>query len=76
MVFVPAQIEGAHTLGAMGVSWAPAVPRGSLTSGKAPGPPVRRFASGGCDNIVKVREREREREILHCSSLTQADWRS
>ncbi len=60
MVFVPAQIEGAHTLGAMGVSWAPAVPRGSLTSGKAPGPPVRRFASGGCDNIVKVRERERD----------------
>ena len=48
------QIEGAHPLGTMGVSWAPAVPRGSLTSGKAPGPPVRRFASGGCDNTVKV----------------------
>lgn len=48
------KIEGAHSLGAMGVSWAPAVPRGSLVSGKAPGPPVRRFASGGCDNTVKV----------------------
>lgn len=48
------QVEGAHTLGVMGVSWAPAVPRGSLTSGKAPGPPARRFATGGCDNTVKV----------------------
>ena len=50
----PVQVEGAHTLGVMGVSWAPAVPRGSLTSGKAPGPPARRFATGGCDNTVKV----------------------
>eukprot|EP00208_Stichococcus_sp_RCC1054_P002041 CAMPEP_0206143770 /NCGR_PEP_ID=MMETSP1473-20131121/21740_1 /ASSEMBLY_ACC=CAM_ASM_001109 /TAXON_ID=1461547 /ORGANISM="Stichococcus sp, Strain RCC1054" /LENGTH=300 /DNA_ID=CAMNT_0053539321 /DNA_START=217 /DNA_END=1119 /DNA_ORIENTATION=+ len=48
------KIEGAHPLGALGVSWAPAVPRGSLTSGKAPGPPVRRFVSGGADNLVKV----------------------
>lgn len=48
------QIEGAHTLGVLSVSWAPAVPRGSLNSGRAPGPPVRRFVSGGCDNLVKV----------------------
>lgn len=48
------QVEGAHTLGVLSVSWAPAVPRGSLTSGRAPGPPVRRFVSGGCDNLVKV----------------------
>ena len=51
---MPVQVEGAHTLGVMGVSWAPAVPRGSLTSVKAPGPPERRFATGGCDNTVKV----------------------
>ena len=55
-----AQVEGAHALGVLAVSWAPAVPRGSLTSGKAPGPPVRRFVSGGCDNLVKV-----------CTFLTQ-----
>lgn len=48
------KVEGAHTLGVLSVSWAPAVPRGSLTSGRAPGPPVRRFVSGGCDNLVKV----------------------
>ena len=48
------QIEGAHALGVLGVSWASAVPRGSLTSGKAPGPPVRRFVSCGADNLVKA----------------------
>ena len=48
------QIEGAHTLGATAVSWAPAEPKGSLVSGKPPGQPVKRFVSGGCDNAVKV----------------------
>ena len=49
------QIDGAHTLGATAVSWAPAEPKGSLLSGKPPGHPVKRFVSGGCDNAVKVR---------------------
>ena len=48
------QIDGAHTLGATAVSWAPAEPKGSLVSGKPPGQPVKRFVSGGCDNAVKV----------------------
>ena len=51
------QLDGAHTLGAAAVSWAPAEPRGSLVSGKPPGQPVRRFVSGGCDNAVKVGHR-------------------
>lgn len=50
----PVQIDGAHTLGATSVSWAPAAPKGSLLSGKGPGQPVKRFVSGGCDNAVKV----------------------
>ena len=48
------QLDGAHTLGATAVSWAPAEPKGSLVSGKPPGQPVKRFVSGGCDNAVKV----------------------
>lgn len=48
------QLDGAHTLGATAVSWAPAEPKGSLVSGVPPGQPVRRFVSGGCDNAVKV----------------------
>ena len=50
-----AQIDGAHTLGATSVSWAPAAPKGSLLSAKGPGAPVKRFVSGGCDNTIRVR---------------------
>jgi len=55
----------AHPLGVNAVSWAPATVPGSLISGQQPaaqGAPapeaqkVRRFASGGCDNAVKIWE--------------------
>ena len=49
------QIEGAHPVGAMAVTWSPAAPPGLLVSAKGPGRPERRFASAGCDNTVKVR---------------------
>ena len=48
------QIEGAHPVGATGVSWAPATPPGSIVSVKGPTQPDKRFASSGCDNTVKV----------------------
>lgn len=44
-------------LGANGVSWAPAQMPGSLTAAQAPGSQpgvVRRFATGGSDNLVKI----------------------
>lgn len=47
-------IDNAHPAGATSVSWAPAAPKGSLVSSTAPGQPVKRIASGGCDNVVKV----------------------
>ena len=50
------QIEGAHPIGCTAVSWSPAAPKGSLVSSQAPGQPVRRIASSGCDNCVKVRK--------------------
>jgi protein transport protein SEC13 len=45
----------AHSIGCNSVSWAPSSIPGSLlqtspTSGTSP----KRFASGGCDNIVKI----------------------
>ncbi len=49
-----AQIDGAHPVGCTAVSWAPAAPKGSLVASKAPGQPVRRLASSGADNCVKV----------------------
>ena len=53
-----AQIEGAHSVGVTGVSWAPATPAGSLVSGQGATAPDRRIASSGCDNAVKVRRLE------------------
>ena len=48
------QIEGAHSVGVTGVSWAPATPAGSLVSAQGATAPDRRIASSGCDNAVKV----------------------
>jgi hypothetical protein len=48
----------AHAIGCNAVSWAPAARAGSLlaapTSGVPRSAPVKRFASAGCDNIVKI----------------------
>lgn len=49
------RIDGAHPVGCTAVSWAPAAPKGSLVASKAPGQPVRRLATAGCDNSVKAR---------------------
>jgi WD40 repeat protein len=51
-----ADVFEAHAIGCNAVSWAPAARAGSLlapgTGGRAA--PVKRFASAGCDNIVKI----------------------
>ncbi|KAJ2929925.1 hypothetical protein H1R20_g7158, partial [Candolleomyces eurysporus] len=60
-----ADIFNAHAIGCNAISWAPAVVPGSLITpqpqsapGQAPGstqaPVVKRFASAGCDNLVKI----------------------
>ena len=53
-----ADVFEAHAIGCNAVSWAPAAQAGSLlaapNSGGARSPPVKRFASAGCDNIVKI----------------------
>lgn len=48
------QVERAHAMGAMAVSWAPATPPGCLLSAKPPSNPDRRLVSCGCDNTVRV----------------------
>ncbi len=53
-----ADVFEAHAIGCNAVSWAPAARAGSLlavsNAGGARSPPVKRFASAGCDNIVKI----------------------
>ena len=46
-------IVTAHPVGCNAVSWAPAVPVGTAPDG-TPLPPLRRFASAGCDATVKI----------------------
>lgn len=52
-----ADVFEAHAIGCNAVSWAPAARAGSLLAPNAGGrrpSPVKRFASAGCDNIVKI----------------------
>ena len=46
----------AHSIGANAISWAPATIPGTLihVTGGAPAQTLKRFASGGCDNLVKI----------------------
>lgn len=53
-----ADIFDGHGIGVNAVSWAPAVAPGSLLAPAAPGAPeapaAKRFASAGCDNLVRI----------------------
>uniref|UniRef100_A0A8C8CJZ3 Protein SEC13 homolog n=1 Tax=Oncorhynchus tshawytscha TaxID=74940 RepID=A0A8C8CJZ3_ONCTS len=54
------KISNAHTIGCNAVSWAPSVVPGSLIdqpSGQKPNF-IKRFVSGGCDNLVKLWKEE------------------
>ena len=45
----------AHSIGVNAVSWAPSVVPGALTSASPmEGTMPKRFASGGCDNLLKI----------------------
>ncbi|EFX87077.1 hypothetical protein DAPPUDRAFT_221812 [Daphnia pulex] len=56
------KINNAHTIGCNAVSWAPAIgPNAAFdsTTGSRSAP-VKRFVSGGCDNLVKVWREDKE----------------
>lgn len=48
------KIFPAHGIGVNAVSWAPAISPGALFSSGAPNTTVRRFVTGGSDNLVKI----------------------
>ena len=50
------KVFNAHGMGVNSVSWAPSVIPGSLvsTQGQSAGNNVKRIATGGCDNLVKI----------------------
>ncbi len=50
-----AQLPGTHAIGATAVTWAPALSAGAILSSKqAVSGPVRRLATCGCDNLIRV----------------------
>ncbi len=49
------KISNAHSIGCNAVSWAPAIPPNTLYSNEPTNKQiVKRFVSGGCDNLVKI----------------------
>ncbi|KAK9803752.1 hypothetical protein WJX73_001199 [Symbiochloris irregularis] len=71
------KIEGAHSVGVNAVSWAPATPAGSLLSAQGTTQPDRRLTSCGCDNAVKVwQKNEQQGQWLQQGGalLGHTDW--
>jgi len=60
------KIPNAHTLGCNSVSWAPISPPGQVT--------VKRFVSGGCDNMVKIWKEENEQWVEEVKLEGHSDW--
>ncbi|XP_013773949.1 protein SEC13 homolog [Limulus polyphemus] len=71
------KINNAHTIGCNAVSWAPAIEPGSLVD-QAPGQKpklVKRFVTGGCDNLVKIWRCMEEDQWMEEQKLeAHSDW--
>uniref|UniRef100_A0A8B9YP18 Protein SEC13 homolog n=1 Tax=Bos mutus grunniens TaxID=30521 RepID=A0A8B9YP18_BOSMU len=71
------KINNAHTIGCNAVSWAPAVIPGSLIdqpSGQKPNY-IKKFASGGCDNLIKLWKEEEDGQWKEEQKLeAHSDW--
>ncbi|CAH1784700.1 unnamed protein product [Owenia fusiformis] len=70
------KIPDAHTIGCNAVSWAPAINPGALLdqSGGSRQNVVKRFVSGGCDNIVKIWREQDERWVEEQKLEAHSDW--
>ncbi|PVD24600.1 hypothetical protein C0Q70_15084 [Pomacea canaliculata] len=68
------KINNAHTIGCNAVSWAPATAPNALFDQTSRQQTVKRFVSGGCDNLVKI-WREEEGQWVEDQKLEgHSDW--
>nr|QBH74134.1 protein transport protein sec13 [Folsomia candida] len=71
------KIPSAHTLGCNAVTWSPPTGPSSMSAGD-PGSnaitTVKRFASGGCDNLVKIWKEENEEWTEETKLEGHSDW--
>lgn len=67
------KILNAHSIGCNSVSWCPAV-EPSFDSASQQKTIVKRLASAGCDNIVKIWKEEGDRWIEETKLEAHSDW--
>lgn len=68
------KITNAHTIGCNAVSWCPAIEQSFDGSANQRNSPVKRLATGGCDNLVKVWKEEGDRWIEENKLEAHSDW--
>lgn len=69
------KIPNAHTIGCNAISWCPAIDTGvDASTNQQKGSPVKRLATGGCDNLVKIWKEEGDRWIEENKLETHSDW--
>jgi len=66
------RINGAHTIGCNAVSWGPYLQPGSVMGRTQT--PVKRFVSGGCDNLVKIWREEDGSWVEEQKLDSHSDW--
>ncbi|XP_046355207.2 protein SEC13 homolog [Haliotis rufescens] len=68
------KINNAHTIGCNAVSWAPATAPNALFEQGARQQAVKRFVSGGCDNLVKLWREEDGQWVEDQKLEAHSDW--
>jgi protein transport protein SEC13 len=69
------KITNAHTIGCNAVSWCPAIDSGiDANTAQQRNGPVKRLATGGCDNLVKIWKEEGDRWIEENKLEAHSDW--
>lgn len=69
------KITNAHTIGCNAVSWCPAIDSGfDANATQQRVSPIKRLATGGCDNLVKIWKEEGDRWVEENKLEAHSDW--
>lgn len=69
------KIPNAHTIGCNAVSWCPVIEPGyDTTTLHSRSGPIKRLATGGCDNLVKIWREENDKWIEEKKLEAHSDW--
>eukprot|EP01024_Parvocaulis_polyphysoides_P013748 TRINITY_DN1540_c0_g1_i2.p1 TRINITY_DN1540_c0_g1~~TRINITY_DN1540_c0_g1_i2.p1 ORF type:complete len:188 (+),score=27.14 TRINITY_DN1540_c0_g1_i2:117-680(+) len=63
-----------NKVGAMGVSWAPAIAPGALVSAQEGGQFVKRLVTCGCDNLIKIWSEQNGQWVCESSLKGHENW--